>query len=226
MNAPKVKETDYIQFLIAALIAAQRVYSCVEAERVSPEGVAHDAYTRLLSRLPPDREALWAEAKELIEPTQGGLIVDDSSLDKRCAKAIALVTKHWSGKHHGVVQGINLESLGWSDGEKIVPVDCRLYAKAEDQQTKNDHARAMFTTAKEGSFEPEVVMFDSSRLKISGRKSATTDESQYTGFSTRNRKHCPLDYRQDCQPRFEVENPQALLYKRLLRIVNLEGRLV
>jgi hypothetical protein len=111
--------------------------------------------------LPPDTEALWEEAKKLVKPEQGVLILDDSTLDKPYAKAIELVTRHWSGKHHEVVQGINLESLVWSDGEKIVPVDCRLYAKAEDQQTKNDHARAMFTTAKERGFEPEVVMFDS-----------------------------------------------------------------
>jgi putative transposase len=157
MNAPKVSETDYIQFLIAA----QRVYSCVEAGKVSPEVAAHDAYTRLLSRLPPDTEALWAEAKALLEPTQGVLILDDSTLDKPYARQIELVTRHWSGKHHAVVQGINLESLVWSDGESIVPVDCRLYAKAEDQYTKNDHARAMFTTAKERGFEPKLVMFDS-----------------------------------------------------------------
>jgi putative transposase len=157
MNAPKVTETEYIQFLIAA----QRVYSCVEAERVSPEGAAHDAYTRLLSRVPPDTEALWEEAKGLVKLNEGVLILDDSTLDKPYAKQIELVTRHWSGKHHGVVQGINLESLVWSDGERIVPVDCRLYAKAEDQQTKNDHARTMFASAKKRGFEPELVMFDS-----------------------------------------------------------------
>jgi putative transposase len=88
-------------------------------------------------------------------------MLDDSTLDKPYAKQIELVTRHWSGKDHAVVQGINLESLVWSDGEKIVPVDCRLYAKAEDNQSKNDHARAMFSSAKERGFEPEVVMFDS-----------------------------------------------------------------
>ena len=157
MNAPRVTESDYIQFLIAA----QRVYSCVEAERVSPEAAAHDAYTRLLSRLPPDTEALWEEARELVELNKGVLILDDSTLDKPYGKAIELVTRHWSGKHHAVVRGINLESLVWSDGEKIVPIDCRVYAKAEDQQTKNDHARTMFTIAKERSFTPDLVMFDS-----------------------------------------------------------------
>jgi len=67
MNPPKASEHDHIQFLIAA----QRVYSCMEAERVNPEGVAHDAYTRLLSRIPPDTLALWEEARDLVSLTEG-----------------------------------------------------------------------------------------------------------------------------------------------------------
>lgn len=156
MNAPKVTADDYIQFLIAA----QQVYSCAEAGRVSPSAAAHDAYTRLLSRLPPDTEALWEEAKSLVEPG-GVLVLDDSTLDKPYAKQMKLVSRHWSGKHRKVVQGINLQSLVWSDGYRVVPTDCRLYAKSEDGLTKNDHAREMFMTAKGRGFEPELVLFDS-----------------------------------------------------------------
>jgi putative transposase len=131
--------------------------------------------------LPADRQALWEEARGLVSLKGGVLMIDDSTLDKPYANQIERVTRHWRGKHPAVVQGINLESLVWSDGERIVPVDCRLYAKAQDQQTKHDHAWAMVTTAKERGFEPDVVMFDSSRLKI--------------------RKHGTLDDRQDFQPR-------------------------
>ena len=46
MNAPKVSDVDYIQFLIAA----QRVYTCTEAARCA-EIASHDAYTRLLLML-------------------------------------------------------------------------------------------------------------------------------------------------------------------------------
>jgi putative transposase len=189
MNAPKVTESDYIQFLIAA----QRVYSCVEAERVSPEVVAHDAYTRLLSRLPPDTEALWEEAKGLVQLKAGVLILDDSTLDKPYAKQIELVTRHWSGKHHAVVQGINLESLVWSDGERIVPVDCRLYAKAEDQQTKNDHAQAMFTIAKERGFEPELVMFDSWYASLANLKQLRSQRWHWLCRLQSNRQVDPDD---------------------------------
>ena len=157
MNAPRVSESDYMQFLIAA----QQVYSCVEAERVSPQAAAHDAYTRLLSRLPPDTEALWQEAQQLVSLQGGVFILDDSTLDKPYAKQMALVTRHWSGKHRKVVSGINLQSLVWSDGARVVPTDCCLYAKTEDSKTKNEHARAMFRSAQTRGFEPELVMFDS-----------------------------------------------------------------
>jgi hypothetical protein len=57
MNAPKVDDLDYIQFLIAA----QRVFTCTEAAGCQPERTdppAHDAFTRLLSRQPPDTAAV------------------------------------------------------------------------------------------------------------------------------------------------------------------------
>ena len=47
MNPAKCSEQDYINFLVAA----QRVFSAVEAARSHPDGEhkpAHDAYTRLL----------------------------------------------------------------------------------------------------------------------------------------------------------------------------------
>lgn len=54
---------DYINFLIAA----QQVFSSTEDSRSHPmeEGAAaHDAYTRLLMRLPPDSKRLWQEAED------------------------------------------------------------------------------------------------------------------------------------------------------------------
>jgi hypothetical protein len=160
MNAPKVDELDYINFLIAA----QRVFSTVEAARVSPDELrqpTHDAYTRLLQRTPPDSAALWQEVHPLVERTSGVLMVDDSTLDKPYARHIALVTRHWSGKHGQVVQGINLVSLVWSDGAVRLPCDFRLYNREHDGLSKNDHFQHMVTQAHERGFEPEVVAFDS-----------------------------------------------------------------
>ncbi len=160
MNASRVDELDYINFLIAA----QRVFSTVEAAKVSPEGPrqpAHDAYTRLLQRTPPDSKALWHEVQPLVNRKSGVLVIDDSTLDKPYARHMALVTRHWSGKHRQVVQGINLVSLVWSDGEGRLPCDFRLYHKAQDGLSKNDHFQQMIAQAHERGFEPNIVAFDS-----------------------------------------------------------------
>ena len=160
MNPAKCSEQDYINFLVAA----QRVFSAVEAARSHPDGErkpAHDAYTRLLQRLPPDSGALWGEVQQCIERDQGLLVIDDTTLDKPYASQMALVTRHWSGKQHAVVQGINLISLVWTDGDAAFPCDFRLYNKAEDGLSKNDHFRVLLETAQARGFVPSLVAFES-----------------------------------------------------------------
>ncbi len=91
MNAPKLTDLDYINFLLAA----PRVVSGTEAAQVQPDGpdrAAHDAVTRLLHRLEPDTAPLWREAEPLIDRTQGLLILDDTTLDKPYARQIAIAT--------------------------------------------------------------------------------------------------------------------------------------
>jgi hypothetical protein len=159
MNAPKVDELDYIQFLIAA----QRVFTCTAAAACQPEQPAppaHDAFTRLLARQPPDTAALWQEVQPLVSLTAGALLLDDSTLDKPYAQQMALVTRHWSGKHHRVVTGINLISLVWTDGDTLLPCDFRLYDKPAGGLNKNEHARAMLAAAYQRGFRPRVVLFD------------------------------------------------------------------
>ncbi len=159
MNPPKVSDEEYINFLIAT----PHVCSGVEAARVCPDEdspPAHDAFTRLLHRLEPDAATLWREARTQVELTEGILVIDDSTLDKPYAKKIDLVARHWSGKHHAVVSGINLITLLWTDGDRHVPVDYRLFDKARDSLTKNDHFQAMIKTAQERGFTPACVVFD------------------------------------------------------------------
>src|SRR5215213_2500804 len=79
MNPPKADELDYIHFLIAA----QKVFTCTEAARSAPgklDPLAHDAFTRLLRREPPNTGALWDEARTLVEPERGLLVVDATPL--------------------------------------------------------------------------------------------------------------------------------------------------
>lgn len=158
-NAVKCRDTDYIDFLIAS----PRHFSCTEAARVQPESghePAHDAFTRLLRRLEPDPETLWAEARPMVHARGGILVIDDSTLDKHYSREIGLVGFHWSGKHRRVVRGISLITAVWTDGDRIVPVDYRIYDKAGDGLTKNDHFLAMLAAAKARGFEPGCVVMD------------------------------------------------------------------
>lgn len=160
MNKARCNENDYIDFLIAT----PQKYSCVEAAKVQPKRAkmpGHDAFTRLLTRLEPNAEVLWQEAQSQVKPSQGVLVVDDSTLDKPYAKAIELVGRHWSGKHHQVVQGINLVTLLWTDGERHIPCDYRLAAKGVDGLTKNDHFQHLIQAAHQRGFTPECILFDS-----------------------------------------------------------------
>jgi putative transposase len=159
MNAPRCTEESYIQFLVAS----QGRVSCSEAARVQPEShfaPAHDSFNRLLNRLEPDPDALWAEAEPTVQRARGALVLDDSTLDKPFAKHIALVTHHWSGKHHKTVRGINLITLLWTDGDRKIPCDYRLYSKT-DGKTKNDHFWEMLLMARGRGFSPKYVLFDS-----------------------------------------------------------------
>ena len=160
MNPPKINEYDYIDFLIGT----QQAYSCTEAAWVQPEtedAPAHDAVTRFTQRLLPTTDRLWQEAQAHVDLSKGILIADDSTLDKLYSRKIELVTRHWSGKHKQVVQGINLLTLLWTDGERYIPVDYRIYHKKQDGLTKNDHLQAMLHIAYARGFRPECVCFDS-----------------------------------------------------------------
>src|SRR4028119_340731 len=114
MNSPKVDKEDYINFVIAT----PRQITATEAERVQPESLnapAHDAFTRLLTRLEPDAETLWHDSQTQVDLSDGLLVVDDSTLDKPYSARNDLVYRHYSGKHGAVVAGINLVTLLWTD---------------------------------------------------------------------------------------------------------------
>ena len=76
MNPPKVRDEDYINFIIATPrnVTATEASSC---QPRSTNAAAHDAFTRLLSRLEPDPEVLWTEAQTQIALNTGILVLDE-----------------------------------------------------------------------------------------------------------------------------------------------------
>lgn len=93
------------------------------------------------------------------------VVLDDSTLDQCYARKMGLITRHWSGKHRRVVQsqafawqGINLITLLWTEGERHIPCDYRLYDRPADGETKNDHFRPMLATAHGRGFQPPCIL--------------------------------------------------------------------
>ena len=160
MNQPKVEPEGYIQFLIAS----PRQFTCTEAAAVQPAQLdppAHDAFRRLLTRLEPDPDTLWQEARPQIRPDDGLWVLDDSTPDKPYARHIELVHPHWSGKHHRVVDGINLLTLLWTDGDRHVPGDWAVDDKPNDRLSKNAHFRTLLRRLRDRGLTPRCVCFDS-----------------------------------------------------------------
>jgi hypothetical protein len=123
-----------------------------------------------LSRLEPSAEQLWQEAKTQIDLNKGILVLDDSTLEKPYSKFNAVVYRHWSGKQKEVVEGINLITLLWTEGVRVVPVYYRVFDKDRYVKTKNDHFSEMLLSAHERGFMPQLVCFDSWYASIENLK--------------------------------------------------------
>jgi hypothetical protein len=79
---------------------------------------------------------LGQEAKVFVDVGKGLLVLDDTTLDKPYAQKMDRVTYHWSGQHQGVVQGITLWTLLWTEGKALIPCDFRVYDKPQGGKTK------------------------------------------------------------------------------------------
>ncbi len=193
MNPPKASDTDYINFLLAS----QGRYTCTEAARSQPDEKpsrpSHDAFTRLLLRTPQDTGALWEEAEPMVRKDSGVLVLDDTTLDKPYSKKIALVTNHWSGKHHHVVSGINIITLLWTDGEKLVPTDFRVYDKPFGGKTKNEHFSDMLYAARERGLHPDYTVFDSWYTSLDNLRQLKEMEWRWFARMKENRLVCCSD---------------------------------
>lgn len=166
MQKKKCSLNLYSEFLVAN----QNRYSGVELSRVSPEEMEHDSVSRwlLLSRHHPSH--LWGKVKDMVNPTTGYLIGDDTLLNKEYSRHNELAGKQYSGNEHEVINGIAMVNLLWTAGEEYIPVDYRIYQKETDRMTKNDLFRQMLKKAKKRGFSPIYVLFDAWYASIENLK--------------------------------------------------------
>lgn len=143
------------------LLASQNRFSATELARVSPDqSMHHDAVTNWLDRSRFHPSEIWNQAKPLVHRKSGYLVGDDSVLDKRYSRASGLVKLQYSGNAHGLVKGIDVVNLLWTDGEQFAPIDYRIYQPNRDGKDKNDHFREMLKRAKQRQFSPLYVLMD------------------------------------------------------------------
>ena len=68
------------------------------------------------------------------------------------------------------MRGINLLSLLWTDGDKHVPCDHRIYDKPHDELSKNNHFEAQVKAAHSRGFQPAYACFDGGYSSLSNLK--------------------------------------------------------
>jgi hypothetical protein len=174
----------YVNFLMAS----QKQFSGVELSKVSPEPMAHDAVSRWLATEKLTPKLLWQQSQPLVERQTGYLVLDDSVLDKPYSQKMALVKKQYSGKHRGLVSGIDLVTLLWTDGVKMIPVDYRIYDPSRDGKTKNDHGREMLQLAAKRGFSPTYLLMDSWYTAIDNLKALDSLHWKWIGQLKTNRQ--------------------------------------
>lgn len=128
----------------------------------SMETMSHDAVLNQLVRenyVPYD---LFLRSKSLLNLVGGTLSCDDSILDKPYADATKneLIGRHYSGKHHTVVQGICLVTLFYTDlqGHRL-PVNYRIYQQG-GIKTKNELFAEMLAEVLDWGLQPQTVTVD------------------------------------------------------------------
>jgi hypothetical protein len=150
------------EIYIAYLLSDPQYTSCTRLAGIM-ETISHDSINRFLERERFEPKDLFAEEKEKIELAGGILSVDDSVLDKPYSdpSKAAFIDLFWSGKHKGVVKGINLISLFYTDIHGIsVPVNYRIVDK-KSGKTKHEHFREMLVEVLVWGLMPAWVTGDS-----------------------------------------------------------------
>jgi putative transposase len=155
------------------LIANQNRYSGLELSKVAPGEISHDSISRWLSSANFNPSSLWNQTKDLVTLSSGYLVGDDTLLSKKYSRVNELAKKQYSGDTHGLEMGISLVNLLWTNGERFIPIDYRVYQRENDDKTKNDHFKEMLLRAKQRGFEPLYVLMDSWYSSIENLKLIT-----------------------------------------------------
>jgi len=151
------------------------------------DDLAHAAVSRWLSRFTFRPQELWNQVKDVVSVPFGYLGLDATTFNQPYSRENELVKLQYSGDKHGLVNGINLVHLRWTDWEKCVPVDYRIYQKDADGKTKNDVFIELLKKALQRDFSPLSVLFDSWYSSIEKLKFIRSQGLKFIGNLKSNR---------------------------------------
>ena len=134
---------DYCQYLLSTPINYTLTHFAEHSESFS-----HDQINRYLAgdRLTP--RMLWEHVKnDVVLDPNGYLIFDDTVIDKRYAKKIALAKRQYSGNAGGIINGIAIVTCLYVNAklDRYGLIDYRIYDKDGDGKSKLDHVRDMLS---------------------------------------------------------------------------------
>ena len=135
----KPTRLDYCQYLLSTSINYTLTHFAAHCQRFS-----YDQINRYLAgdRLRP--RTVWEHVKsDVVQTPDGYVIFDDTVLDKRYAKEIALAKKQYSGNAGGIIKGIGLVTCVYVNPmlDRYWLIDYRIYDKQGDGKSKLDHVR-------------------------------------------------------------------------------------
>ena len=134
---------DYCQYLLSSPLNYTLTHFADHSE-----GFSHDMINRYLAgdRIPP--RLVWEHVKDHIALTPKGYVIfDDTVLDKRHARKIALVRRQYSGNAQGVINGIGVVTCVYVNPQqdRFWLIDYRIYDPQGDGKTKWDHLKDMLS---------------------------------------------------------------------------------
>ena len=155
----KVTAALYGQFLLSSQVNYTGTYL---ADHLA--GLTHDnvQYFLRTQRLAPRQ--LWQQVRaEVVLSERGYVIFDDTVLDKRHSRCIALVRRQYSGNAHGLIAGIGLVNCVYvnPDTGQFWLIDYRLFSPETDGKTKLDHVAQMLGQLAPRGISYRIVLMDS-----------------------------------------------------------------
>ena len=135
----------YCQYLLSTPINYTLTHFAEHSESFS-----HDQINRYLSEAHLTPRLLWEHVKnDVVLDRDGYLIFDDTVIDKRYAKKIALAKRQYSGNAGGIINGIAIVTCLYVNPklDRYWLIDYRIYDKDGDGKSKLDHVRDMLSVS-------------------------------------------------------------------------------